>query len=122
MNLQIQNNILMIRMNIKHYPGLSLNKHPDGIGIPCCLKIKEGSRRKKNQPTKQSTQYLIDSNKFPLPEGRMGFLSEQLELFFNIDNKKYIKNKSKIIKGRIRMYFKIWCRAEYITIFNRMFC
>ena len=85
---------------VKHYPGLSLNKHPEGLGIPCCFKNEgRGIEEKKNQPTKQSTQYLIDSNKFPLPEGRMGFLSEQLEIFFNIDNRKYVsKTNPKLLK------------------------
>jgi hypothetical protein len=98
---------------ITHYPGfISGGKHPDGLCMPCCFKRSKGKetaeqrrRRKecipdqvdgdsaeispKRETTTQQKDYIKGYEKFPLEEGRMGYLPIELQLFFQEDSKQY---------------------------------
>ena len=96
---------------ITHYPGfISGDKHPDGLCMPCCFKSygKPDSKlyNTKNQclqnkkdttapvsakkaKSSQVTDYIKGHDKFPIEEGRKGYLPIELQLFFQEDVKQY---------------------------------
>jgi hypothetical protein len=72
----------------KKYPGLIPNSHPDGYCLPCCFKnYNTVGRKKENEmclgekkaSEKQDVQvrqdeYIISPEKYPLPNGRWGYM------------------------------------------------
>ena len=45
---------------IPHYPGLILDKHPDGYGIPCCFKTKNKGLKDKKEDIKTNNLNLLN--------------------------------------------------------------
>ena len=84
---------------IPHYPGLILDKHPDGYGIPCCFKTKNKGLKEKKEDNK-TNNYVVDANKYPLEKERLGMISEKLEAFFQVNNKTCIGNNSALKKNK----------------------
>ena len=95
---------------ITHYPGfISGDKHPEGLCMPCCYKSWDGDEQirrrakckqdhdgapKKAIPTKreysaQQKDYIKGHDKFPLEQGRMGYLPIEIQFFFQEDAKQY---------------------------------
>ncbi|MDC1321267.1 hypothetical protein N8261_04830, partial [Flavobacteriaceae bacterium] len=92
---------------IKYNPGfLKDDAHPDGLCVPCCFKAWDGISQKKrrakcnqnkeegeiddipNQSSKQELdEYIKGPDKFPLQEGRFGYLPMQIQRFLMVDNK-----------------------------------
>ena len=91
---------------ITHSPGfLKKGSHPNGLCIPCCFKTwdskSQQSRRDEcNQDDKKENkliskiaskqeldEYIMGPDKFPLQEGRFGYLPIQIQRFLMIDNK-----------------------------------
>ena len=90
---------------LQHNPGfLNSNVHPDGLCVPCCFKTWDGkSQQKRRMECNQDTyndkekvlnstnleldEYIKGPEKFPLQEGRFGYLPIQLQRFLMIDNK-----------------------------------
>ena len=73
---------------IKHYPGfLTKDPHPDGLGVPCCFKKWQGKQTFNDDNAKKKTKadkeddYIKGPEKFPLQQGRWGFLPPSLEIF-----------------------------------------
>ena len=82
--------------NDEAYPGLIPDKHPDGLCLPCCFKNyntdgrikakqkcldkskKEEKTEKNKEPVKQD-QYILGPEKFPLDEGRWGYLQPEMQ-------------------------------------------
>ena len=90
---------------VTHYPGfLKEDAHPDGLCVPCCFKTWDSesqlNRRKKcnqdviekiddtdKRPSKQDMdEYIKGPDKFPLQEGRLGYLPVQLQRFLMVTN------------------------------------
>ena len=96
---------------IQHTPGfVDKDKHPQGLGIPCCFKKEWNSeqqikRRKqfnynesneseepvestviKRPPMAKAVYYVISSMSYPLPPSRWGFLPISVQLFLQTDN------------------------------------
>jgi hypothetical protein len=95
--------------NYKRYPGFQVDKHPQGFCLPCCfdkyntigrigakktceqkrseentdeetiLEQEEQKREPKKAKTKQEDEYIIGPDKFPLPQGRWGYLPPQMQ-------------------------------------------
>ena len=84
---------------IPHYPGLILDKHPDGYGIPCCFKTKNKGLKDKKEDIK-TNNYVVDANKYPLNEERLGMISEKVENFFQVNNKTCITPNSALKKNK----------------------
>ena len=91
---------------IPHSPGfLKKNAHPDGMCVPCCFKTwdsksQQSRRNECNQDDKKESkliskigskqeldEYIMGPDKFPLQEGRFGYLPIQIQRFLMIDNK-----------------------------------
>ena len=91
---------------ITHSPGfLKKGSHPDGLCIPCCFKTwdsksqqsrrdecnqddkKEGKLISKIASKQELDEYIMGPDKFPLQEGRFGYLPIQIQRFLMIDNK-----------------------------------
>ena len=94
--------------NFKRYPGFQVGKHPQGYCLPCCFekyntigrldaekhcnqkndnnenenddKNKQPEKTEKNKKTKQEDEYIIGPDKFPIPEGRWGYLPPKIQL------------------------------------------
>ena len=91
--------------NYIHYnPGfLKKDAHPDGLCVPCCFKAWDGKsqqtrRAQCNQnktvediPKQSSKQeldeYIKGPDKFPLADGRFGYLPMPIQRFLMVDNK-----------------------------------
>lgn len=94
---------------IQHHPGfLKLDKHPDGLCVPCCFstwdKGGQPERRKKclenvskdtgdNKSLKEVKkddidEYIKGPDKFPLEQNRWGYLPMIVQRFINFDNAK----------------------------------
>ena len=90
----------------KRYPGFQLDKHPQGYCLPCCFdkyntigrldakkqckqnnnieedennKQLEDKMKQKQKKGKQEDEYIIGPDRFPLPEGRWGYLQPQIQ-------------------------------------------
>ena len=106
---------------IAHHPGfLKKDSHPDGICVPCCFKTwdskSQQSRRSEcNQDDKKEKkliskmaskqeldEYIMGPDKFPLQEGRFGYLPIQIQRFLMIDNKtcQISSTNTNLIKNR----------------------
>ena len=95
---------------VKHYPGfLKKDVHPDGVCVPCCFsswdKPVQKQRRQEcikddnvdNNPDNNSKStiakkidvddYIKGPDKFPLEEGRFGYLPVSIQRFIQTDNK-----------------------------------
>ena len=91
---------------IEYNPGfLKKDAHPKGLCVPCCFKAwdgksQKGRRAQCNQDNKKDTkdlskivskqeldEYIMGPDKFPLQEGRFGYLPIQIQRFLMIDNK-----------------------------------
>lgn len=75
---------------IPHYPRLQKDKHPDGYSVPCCFKLQEGNKKKKDERTVRLNSYVVDATKYPVQQSRWGFLPVAAQSFFKIDNRKYV--------------------------------
>jgi len=97
---------------VQHYPGfVKENSHPDGLCVPCCFKswdtTEQINRRKKClenksiEDDKKDDDYIINPEKFPIPDNRWGFLPLTIQYFLNFDTQKcYIsKTNNNIKKG-----------------------
>ena len=87
------------------YPNFIINRHPDGHCLPCCFKfgldtlkhkkVKDkctSTNTEKEDPlvdvnANQNTDYIINSDKFPIDKNRKGFLPISLQKLFEHDNK-----------------------------------
>jgi hypothetical protein len=85
----------------KKYPGFIPDKHPDGYCLPCCfdkyntegrIKAKEKCEAKKSaneEPNKKDDkpmsqdEYIYGPEKFPLLQGRWGYLPMQIQQILN---------------------------------------
>jgi len=90
------------KKDYKRYPGFQLNKHPKGFCRPCCVDkyntlgrldakkqckqnidvddVKELEKEvKKQKKTKQEDEYIIAPDKFPISQGRWGYLQPQIQ-------------------------------------------
>jgi len=85
---------------IQHYPGfMGKDKHSDGLCMPCCFRDwtnetqvkrrQECSQEETEVPaasTKKRTsdkdEYIIGPEKFPIPQGRWGYLPLTIQTFF----------------------------------------
>jgi hypothetical protein len=70
---------------IPHYPGLQMDSHPDGIGVPCCFSKQD----KKNQPDLKNddkNRHFFDQDKYPVAKNRRGFLPIPAQRFFKFNN------------------------------------
>ena len=96
---------------IEHHPGfVKEGSHPDDLGIPCCFKTwdsPEQERRRqvfleKKQVKKrllEKDDYIKGPEKFPLDNGRYGYLPVSVQKFLHTDNTKcYVSNTNKNIK------------------------
>ena len=93
----------------KRYPGFQLDKHPQGYCLPCCFekyntigridakkhcsqedtdrdeenemepKIEEKDKQKQKSKGKQEDEYIIGPDKFPISQGRWGYLPPQIQ-------------------------------------------
>ena len=92
-----------------HNPGfLKEDAHPDGLCVPCCFKnwdkdsqikrrekcLSEESKEEKTQKSKskdkapaQLDEYIKGPDKFPLEQGRFGYLPFIIQTFIGTDNK-----------------------------------
>lgn len=90
---------------IPHYPGLILDNHPKGYRIPCCFKNPNHGLKEKKEQNKSN--YVVDANKFPLPEDRLGFLPNSIQSFFNTNNKMCVsKSNSALIKPNTKCFLR----------------
>ena len=85
----------------KKYPGFIPDKHPDGYCLPCCfdkyntegrIKAKEKCEAKqsteepsvkKDEKQKDLDEYIYGPEKFPLSQGRWGYLPMQIQQILN---------------------------------------
>ena len=85
----------------KKYPGFIPDKHPDGYCLPCCfdkyntegrIKAKEKCEAKntsdeqadkKDEKQKNQDEYIYGPEKFPLLQGRWGYLPMQIQQILN---------------------------------------
>ena len=108
---------------IKHYPGyLDGSKHRNGLCAPCCFKtsmekgmnkqrkeqceidqkVRDGltvKEKKQNVTVEKQTgkSIILGNDKFPIENGRYGFLPIEIEMFLNIEHSSYfIKGTNKI--------------------------
>ena len=88
---------------INYNPGfLRKEAHPDGLCVPCCFKVWDGKSQRNRRAecnqdatyvppvskTKQELdEYIKGPDKFPLQEGRFGYLPTHIQRFLMIDNK-----------------------------------
>ena len=102
---------------IQHHPGfLDIDKHPEGLGIPCCFnnfnsKLQRDRRNhfltdKTEKPTKEVKQadknknYIVSNEKYPLEKNRWGFLPLAVQSFLKTDNNLCVaKNAPALIKS-----------------------
>ena len=96
---------------VKHYPGfLKKDVHPDGLCVPCCFSSwdKPVQKKRRQECMKDSDvdnntdnnskstvakkidvyEYIKGPDKFPLEEGRFGYLPVSIQRFIQTDNKK----------------------------------
>jgi hypothetical protein len=90
----------------RRHPSLQMNKHPTkGVCLPCCFQNGPKIERNKEQhfqeekeqeeeeedgvaqPNRRKTKitnekFILNPEKFPLPEGRWGYMSMELQMFF----------------------------------------
>lgn len=89
---------------IQHYPGfMKEDSHPDGLCVPCCFKSwdtnEQINRRKKClenidiKQDKKDEDYIINPEKFPIPEKRWGFLPVAVANFLNFETEKCFISK-----------------------------
>lgn len=96
---------------IEHHPGfVKEGSHPDDLGIPCCFKTwdsPEQERRRQvfleNKKVKKKAiekeDYIKGPEKFPLDNGRYGYLPVSVQKFLHTDNTKcYVSDTNKNIK------------------------
>jgi len=96
------------KKDYKRYPGFQLDKHPQGYCLPCCFdkyntigrldakkqckqnnniqedesnnKLPENNKmNQKHKKGKQEDEYIIGPDRFPLPQGRWGYLPPQIQ-------------------------------------------
>ena len=104
---------------ITHYPGfVKEGSHPSDLGIPCCFKTWEGPeqerRRKlflekkvieKKQPEKE--EYVKGPEKYPLQQGRYGYLPIVIQKLLHTDNKQcQVSEFDKNIKPHTTCYLR----------------
>ena len=98
----------------KLYPGLIPGKHPDGFCLPCCFKnyntdgrirAKESCLDKSKKDTnkednvkEKDESYILGPEKFPLSQGRWGYLPPEIQTMLHEINAdcQISKNNSKI--------------------------
>lgn len=101
---------------IYQYPGLINGAHPDGYSIPCCFR----KPKKIEEPKKveKSYTYIVDSIKFPVPEGRFGFLPLPAQLFFSNDSKTCmsVENPS-VLKPEVKCLLRIGTEQNILSSF-----
>jgi hypothetical protein len=94
------------KKDYKRYPGFQTDKHPQGYCLPCCFdkyntigrvdakkqckqninieedennKQLEDKMKQKQKKGKQEDEYIIGPDRFPLPQGRWGYLPPQIQ-------------------------------------------
>ena len=93
------------KKDYKRYPGFQTDKHPQGYCLPCCFdkyntigrldakkqckqndniedennKQLESKMKQKQKKGKQEDEYIIGPDRFPLPQGRWGYLQPQIQ-------------------------------------------
>ncbi len=74
---------------VQHNPGfLKEDVHPDGLRVPCCFKKWKDPTQKTEPPKQDVDDYIKGPEKFPLEEGRFGYLPFIVQKFIDTDNKK----------------------------------
>ena len=83
---------------IPHYPGLQMDSHPDGIGVPCCFSRQD----RKAQPDIKNSEKILhffDNDKYPVSRNRRGFLPTPAQRFFKFNNADfYLSGNTAILK------------------------
>ena len=118
---------------VQHNPGfLKSDVHPDGLCVPCCFKswdgksqqkrrdecnqnkrddedINKSQKQKSKQKSKQELdEYIKGPDKFPLQEGRFGYLPIQIEMLLSTNNKScQISSTNKNLKKDKACYLRI---------------
>ena len=92
------------KKDFKRFPGYQVDKHPDGYCLPCCFDLntrkrleavtkcqakdtneKEGEKNgEKEKEKEKEDEYIIGMEKFPLSNGRWGYLPIPLQQFLNV--------------------------------------
>jgi len=86
------------KKDFKRFPGYQVDKHPDGYCLPCCFDLntrkrleavtkcqaKNDSEGEKEGEKEKEDEYIIGMEKFPLSNGRWGYLQMQLQQFLNV--------------------------------------
>jgi len=88
------------KKDYKRYPGFQTDKHPQGYCLPCCfdkyntigrldakkqckqnnnLENENNKVEQKQKKGKQEDEYIIGPDRFPLPQGRWGYLPPQMQ-------------------------------------------
>lgn len=103
---------------IPHYPGLQFDAHPDQLGVPCCFKKPNKTHKKDDQMSHQLKTYVIDANKYPLPQQRLGFLPEEVCRYFDFDNARVIsKTNPALIKPNTPCFLRYGCEQSITQSF-----
>ena len=95
--------------NKNRYPGFHKELTPNGLCIPCCYKIAQTKKRQHciqdeneidiiDKKDADKDQYIKGPEKFPLGDGRWGFLPTQVNFFLNDINMNCKTSKSSITK------------------------
>lgn len=105
--------------HVTHYPGfVKEGSHPDDLGIPCCFKSWDGpeqERRRKvflekkvvEKKKIENEDYIKGPEKYPLQQGRYGYLPIVIQKFLHTDNKKcQISEINKNIKPLTTCYLR----------------
>jgi hypothetical protein len=88
------------KKDFKRFPGYQVDKHPDGYCLPCCFDLNTRKRleavtkcqaksddegeKEKNGKKEKEDEYIIGMEKFPLSNGRWGYLPIPLQQFLNV--------------------------------------
>lgn len=103
---------------IPHYPGLQFDAHPDNLGVPCCFKKPHKVQKKEEPVNNQLKNYVIDANKFPIPQDRLGFLPDEVCRYFNFENGRVIsKSNPAIIKPNTPCFLRYGCEQNLVQSF-----
>jgi hypothetical protein len=93
---EVKKGYYIYEFNDEGYPGLIPDKHPKGLCLPCCFKnyntegrikskkrclkeeIEKDKEGKRELPPKED-EYILGPDKFPLDEGRWGYLPPEIQ-------------------------------------------
>ena len=94
---EVKKGYYIYEFNDEGYPGLIPDKHPKGLCLPCCFKnyntegrikakkrclkkeIEEDKKEGKRELPPKEDDYILGPDKFPLDEGRWGYLPPEIQ-------------------------------------------